>query len=67
MPELHTVYHPRLPGVIRSGLTDEQRESHKASGWRMTPPLPEKAGGEPERPRSSAKKNVIETPSEDDQ
>ena len=34
----HTVYHPTFPGVARTGLTDEQREAHKAAGWRMTPP-----------------------------
>lgn len=57
----HTVYHPRLPGVVRSGLSDEQRESHKASGWRMTPLMPEKAGGEPAAPKPSGRKNVIDT------
>lgn len=59
----HTVYHPRLPGVVRSGLSDEQRESHKASGWRMTP-LPEKVGEEPAAPRPSGRRS-IETDSTD--
>ena len=61
MSELHTVYHPRLPGVVRTGLSDAQRESHKASGWRMSP-LPETGHGEePANPRPSGRKNVIET------
>lgn len=62
----HTVYHPRLPGVVRTGLSDELRERHKAAGWRMTPLMPKKTGDEPEKPRPSGRKNVLDTPSSDD-
>ena len=58
----HTVYHPTFRTVTRTGLSDAQREAHKAAGWRMTP-IPADAdtepGVEPETPKSSGKKNVI--------
>lgn len=57
-----TVYHPTFPSVVRTGLTDEQREAHKAAGWRMTPIPADKAGEEPNKPKPSGRKNVIETP-----
>lgn len=55
-----TVYHPRLPGVVRTGLSDAQRESHKASGWRMSP-LPTREGAEPADPEQSGSPAVIDT------
>ena len=60
----HTVYHPTFRTVTRAGLTDAQREAHKAAGWRMTPiPAADDAppGGEPEKPKASGRKNVIKT------
>ena len=57
----HTVYHPTFPTVTRTGLSDAQREAHKAAGWRMTPIPTDKSGDEPEKPKASGRKNVIKT------
>jgi len=33
----HTVYHPRLEGVVRTVADKKSRDAHKGAGWRMTP------------------------------
>lgn len=58
MSDKRTVYHPVFPGVTREVATEEQREAHKAAGWRMTPISTEKA----EAPTKAAPKPTQRPP-----
>lgn len=45
----YTLHHPRIPHVFVTVETDEEREAHKAAGWRVSePPVFDNGGTLPE-------------------